>query len=250
MFQSEHRFLSSALKDIVVLKMMEYNGITNTMVIIATLNEEAGLGPTLTDLKSSLENPHCLVVDGRSTDRTVEVAQELGAQTLVQKGLGKGDAIATAIGHINWQKVDYVVLIDADYTYPAKYISSMIRILEENPEIGMVCGNRFTNGLKFDAMPNVFNIGNKILSFTHSLLNGVDMDDPLTGLRVIRKEIMQNWQPKSKGFDIEVELNHLVESRGYRIVEVPIDYRARLGEKKLAPKHGFTIFKRILAESI
>jgi dolichol-phosphate mannosyltransferase len=144
--------------------------------------------------------------------------------------------------------VKYVVLIDADYTYPAKYISSMIQILEENPEIGMVGGNRFTKGLKFDAMPNVFNIGNKLLSFTHSLLNGVDMDDPLTGLRVIRKEIMQNWRPKSKGFDIEVELNSLVENSGYRIFEVPITYRARLGEKKLAPKHGLTIFKRILAE--
>lgn len=234
--------------DRLVLQMFECNGIADTMVIIATLNEEAGLGPTLTDIENSLDNPHCLVVDGRSTDRTVEVAKEFGAKTLFQKGLGKGDAIATAIGHINWQKVKYVVLIDADYTYPAKYISSMIEILEENPEIGMVCGNRFTNGLKFDAMPNVFNIGNKLLSFTHSLLNGVDMDDPLTGLRVIRKEVMQNWRPKSKGFDIEVEMNSLVESSGYRIFEIPITYRARLGEKKLAPKHGFTIFKRILAE--
>jgi dolichol-phosphate mannosyltransferase len=94
----------------------------------------------------------------------------------------------------------------------------------------------------------VFNLGNKILSFTHSLLNGVDMDDPLTGLRVIRQEIVNDWKPKSKGFDIEVEMNHLVESRGYQIVEIPIEYRARLGEKKLSPKHGFTIFKRILAE--
>ena len=236
--------------DSLVLHMIEHNGIADTLVIIATLNEEAGLGPTLTDIKSSLENPLCLVVDGRSTDRTVKIAQENGAQTLFQKGIGKGDAIATAIGHINWSKVKYVVLIDADYTYPAKYISTMIKILEENPEIGMVCGNRFTNGLKFEAMPNVFNIGNRLLSFTHSLLNGVDMDDPLTGLRVIRKEIVHNWHPKSKGFDIEVELNHLVETKGYRIVEIPINYRARLGEKKLAPKHGFTIFKRILTESI
>lgn len=39
-------------------------------------------------------------------------------------------------------------------------------------------------------------------------------------------------------------------NKGYRIVEIPIEYRARLGEKKLAPRHGFTIFKRILTESI
>ena len=44
--------------------------------------------------------------------------------------------------------------------------------------------------------------------------------------------------------------NRLVENKGYRIAEIPIDYRARLGEKKLSPKHGFTIFKRILTETI
>jgi glycosyltransferase involved in cell wall biosynthesis len=230
--------------------MIEHNGVEETLVIVATLNEENGVGPTLTEIKSSLENPLCLVVDGRSTDRTVEVAKECGVQILFQKGVGKGDAIATAIGHTDGLKVKYVALIDADYTYPAKYLSTMIEILEENPKIGMVCGNRFTNRLKFEAMPNVFHIGNRLLSFTHSLLNGVDLDDPLTGLRVVRKEIIHNWHPKSKGFDIEVELNHLVENKGYRIVEIPIHYRARLGEKKLAPKHGLTIFKRILTESI
>jgi dolichol-phosphate mannosyltransferase len=126
----------------------------------------------------------------------------------------------------------------------------MIKILEGNPKIGMVCGNRLNNQLKLDVMPNVFHLGNRFLSFTHSLLNGVDLDDPLTGLRVVRQEIVNNWHPKSKGFDIEVELNHLVANKGYRIVEIPIEYRARLGEKKLAPRHGFTIFKRILTESI
>ncbi len=47
--------------------------------------------------------------------------------------------------------------MDADYTSP-KYLSPMIKILEENPEIGMVCGNRLNNQLKLDVMPNVFHI--------------------------------------------------------------------------------------------
>jgi len=233
-----------------VLTVIEHIGIEETLVIVATLNEETGLGPTLTEINSSLENPLCLVVDGRSTDSTVKVAMECGAQTLFQKGEGKGDAIATALGHTRGLRVKYVALIDADYTYPAKYLSTMIRILEENPKIGMVCGNRLNNKLKLDTMPNVFHIGNRFLSFTHNLLNGVDLDDPLTGLRVVRQEIVNSWYPKSKGFDIEVELNHFVENKGYRIVEIPIEYRTRLGEKKLAPRHGFTIFKRILTESI
>ena len=55
---------------------------------------------------------------------------------------------------------------------------------------------------------------------------------------------------KVSGFNVEVELNHLIEQKGFEIVEIPIYYRPRLGEKKLKPKHGFSILKRILLESI
>lgn len=81
------------------------------------------------------------------------------------------------------------------------------------------------------------------------MLNGVAMRDPLTGLRVVRWEILRHWTPKSKGFDIEVELNHQVEKRGYDIKEISIPYRRRLGEKKLKLRHGLTIFRRIMDET-
>jgi dolichol-phosphate mannosyltransferase len=66
----------------------------------------------------------------------------------------------------------------------------------------------------------------------------------------VRWEILKDWKPKSKSFDIEVELNHWVERKGYKILEIPIYYRPRLGQKKLKIRHGFTILKRILAESL
>ena len=81
-------------------------------------------------------------------------------------------------------------------------------------------------------------------------MNGINLRDPLTGLRVIRWQILKNWKPKSKGFDIEVEMNHRVENEGYQTVEIPIKYRNRLGEKKLKLKHGFSILKRIVGESL
>jgi hypothetical protein len=45
-------------------------------------------------------------------------------------------------------------------------------------------------------------------------------------------------------------MNSLVDRKGYRIVEIPIDYRNRLGEKKLKLRHGLGIMKRILTESL
>jgi hypothetical protein len=72
----------------------------------------------------------------------------------------------------------------------------------------------------------------------------------LTGLRVVRTEILKEWHIKSNGFDIEVELNKEVERRGFDIIEVPIIYRARVGDKKLRVRDGAQIFSRILAETL
>ena len=218
-------------------------------MLVASLNEEEGIGPTLAELNQVLENPAFLVVDGNSTDRTTEIAKNSGAEILIQKGKGKGDAIAEAITHVNGD-VEYVILIDADFTYPAEFLPRMIRILDENSQVGMVCGNRFNSHFDLRGMHNLFYLGNRALAFAHNLLNGIGLRDPLTGLRVVRWEILKNWEPKSDSFDVEVELNHHVERQGYRIAEIPIAYRPRMGEKKLKLKHGFTILKRMLTESM
>ena len=221
---------------------------SRTQVIIAALNEEEGIGLTVAELMDTLDCPRVLVVDGRSTDRTVEVAENLGAAVLLQDGLGKGDAIAKAVAHVD-SAVDFVVITDADYTYPAGYIPLMIRVLEKNPEVGMVCGSRFNGYVEKTALSSIFYLGNRFIAFAHNLLNGVALDDPLTGLRVVRAGIFRKWKVKSKGFDVEVELNHHVERLGFGIVEVPIKYRERLGEKKLGVKNGVEILKRILQET-
>lgn len=214
-------------------------------VVIAALNEEKGIGLTLLEILQNIHPERILVIDGHSCDRTVEVAKDMGATILFQDGIGKGDAIAKAVNNLN-AGVDYIVVTDADYTYPAKFVPEMIQILEENPKVGMVCGNRFSAQNESEAFRGVFYFGNKLLAFSHTLLNGIRLEDPLTGLRVIRSCVLRNWKVQSKGFDIEVELNRWVEKSGYEIKEIPIKYRKRLGEKKLKISHGATIFRRIL----
>jgi len=220
----------------------------SAQLVVAALNEEHGIGPTLTEFLDNVDVPYVLVVDGHSQDRTVEIAKNLGAEIAFQDGKGKGNAIAKALEYIDLT-VKYVVLTDADYTYPAEYVPEMIQILENNPQVGMVCGNRFSGQTEGNAFKGRFTFGNKLLAFAHSFLNGIDLQDPLTGLRVIRADILRKWVIKSKGFDIEVELNHQVGKQGFETVEVPIEYRERLGEKKLKMKHGASILKRIVFES-
>ena len=227
----------------------EIECFSSTLVLVAALNEEEGIKLTLAELRHKLPGARILVVDGGSVDNTIQVAKNLGAHILFQRGRGKGDAVDCALEHID-NRFEYVVMIDADYTYPAEAIPQMIEILSKNPEVGMVCGNRFNSHLKLEAMRDVFYFGNKVLAFTHNLMNGIALRDPLTGLRVIRTKILEDWRPKSDGFDIEVELNHHVERRGYNIIEIEIPYRPRVGEKKLKLRHGITIMKRIISESI
>lgn len=216
-------------------------------VIIAALNEQDGIALTISELMETLRNATILVVDGNSTDRTVEVAKDLGAEVVFQDGQGKGDALAKGIECMD--AVDYVVITDADYTYPAEHVHEMIQVLEENPQVGMVCGNRFTDKTDPNAMRNIFSIGNRLIAFMHNALNGVELVDPLTGLRVVRADLLKKWKVQSKGFDIEVELNHYVERKGFGIVEIPILYRERVGEKKLKVRHGVAILKRIVIET-
>ncbi len=217
-------------------------------MVIPALNEEEGIRLTINELRQYLHDSEFLVVDGNSNDGTAHVAEILGATVIRQLGKGKGDAIDYAIKHIR-KRVDCLIFTDADYTYPAKFIPHMLKILRKNPQVGMVCGNRFNSHFDMKAMRNIFYVGNRALALAHNLLNGIELRDPLTGLRAVRSEILKNWQPKSDGFDVEIELNHYVERQGYAIAEIPIAYRSRIGEKKLKLKDGFTILKRMLTES-
>jgi len=225
-----------------------YQPAQPTNIFIAALNEEEGIGATISELSENIDAKRILVIDGHSKDRTVEVAQDFGAEIFFQDGKGKGDALAKAVQCMA-KDVEYVVITDADFTYPAEYVPDMIQILENNPHVGMVCGNRFSKQTEGSAFQGRFTFGNKLLAFAHGFFNGIDLQDPLTGLRVLRADILRKWVIKSKGFDIEVELNHQVIKQGFETVEVPIEYRKRLGEKKLKMKHGATILKRIVFES-
>ena len=218
-------------------------------VIVAAYNEEEGIAPTLCELKEVLNKSDLLVVDGNSSDRTLELAKDLGAEVMIQNGKGKGNAISEGLDQLNGDTV-YVVFTDADFTYPAKHIKEMVNILDLNPDVGMVLGDRFSRTCGLESDRNKFYIGNRILGFVQSVFNGVKLNDPFTGLRIMRFELLKGWKPKSSGFDIEAELNHHVSRSGYKTVELPINYRKRLGQKKLGFRHGLNILRRIIISSI
>ena len=101
---------------------------SNTTVLIAAIEEETGIKPTLIELQKTLKDSKFLVADGGSKDRTVTIAKDLGATTFIQKGTGKGNAIRQGLKRVDAES-SYVIFIDADYTYPALKLKDMISIL-------------------------------------------------------------------------------------------------------------------------
>ena len=217
-------------------------------VVIPAYNEEEGIGCTILELKNVVEPSCIVVVDGKSEDGTVQNAEKLGVDIFFQEGKGKGDAVCQGLMQLKG-KFEYVALIDADYTYPSVHLREMVKVLDGDPNVGMVLGNRFNREFETESVRDKFYVGNRLLSQVHEFCNGIHLDDPLTGLRVIRCEILKDWKPNSKGFDIEIELNCYVKRVGYRIVEVPIRYRPRLGKKKLGFRHGLEVFNRIISDA-
>jgi len=205
-------------------------------IVIPTLNEEESIGEVVERFRK-LGYDDILVIDGNSTDRTREIAKEKGARVVVQSGKGKGQAIVEAFQIVN---SDVLVLIDGDGTYLPEDVEKLLEPIRRGVA-DHVIGNRLVN-FERGAFTRLNLVGNKILNALFRFIYGVELNDILSGYRALRKEVYKSVDLKKHGFEIETELTVETLAKGFRIVEVPIHYRRRVGKTKLNPlKDGFKI---------
>ena len=208
-----------------------YNDIT---VVIPTLNEEDAIAHVINEvMQIGIPRGNILVVDGYSTDRTREIAKEKGVKVILQEGKGKTAAIKTAAKYIT---TPITVIMDGDYTYPAKYIPELVKKIREGYDLAI--GAREPEE---GAQNLVYKLGNYILSKTFATLFGVKLTDVLSGMYALKTSILKELLYETHDFGIESEIVAHVASTGGEITEIPIKYRQRLGPKKLSVKHGFYI---------
>ncbi len=209
--------------------------------IIPTLNEDKGIAKVIDHCRSlNIRNSSILVVDGNSSDRTVNIARQKNARVLIQKGRGKGAGLRQAVNSLKDQ--DIVVMVDADGTYSLDNVSKMISFVEEN---NLVLGNRIFDK---NSITLLNRFGNCIFNLLATILYKKQIHDLLTGLRVFKAKTFKSLKLESNGFDIEAEMTLKALKQGVKIIEVPCKYKKRLGETKLNPlKDGFLILKRLLS---
>jgi len=199
-------------------------------IIIPTLNEEKGIRNTIDRIPQSVkEDSEILVVDGMSEDGTISEAEKAGAEVVVVEGKGKG--FAMRIG-AELAKGEILVFLDGDGTYPSEDIPRFLREVRQNVLVlgnatpFVKCRRNLVEKLKF-LYPSFL-----LTRFVFSR-NGIDLQDPLNGMRAIMKEDFERLNLSSKGFEIETEMDIKVFSLGMRVVEVPIQIsKGRTGKSK------------------
>jgi dolichol-phosphate mannosyltransferase len=205
-------------------------------VVIPTLNEVRAIGRVLEEvLALGIPRESVVVVDGGSTDGTVEVASSYGVVVLPQEGRGKADAVKTGLKYV---RTPYVVVMDGDYTYPARYIPKLLEVLTSG-DCDLVVGARV---LGEGSQGVLFRFGNRVLTAFFDLMFGARLRDVLSGMYAARLADLREVAFEMGGFSLESEVVAHFASLG-RVCEVPIEYRPRLDPeaKKLRVVHGLRI---------
>jgi glycosyltransferase involved in cell wall biosynthesis len=202
-------------------------------VIIPCLDEEEAVGnvvdQALEGIRQSGRTGEVVVVDNGSSDRSAEVAAEHGARVVTERRRGYGSAYLTGLAEA---RGEYVVMGDADETYPLQELAPFVDRLEHGDDL--VMGSRFKGTIHGDAMPflNRF-VGNPILTGMLNLLFGVKVSDAHCGMRAIRREAAAGLDLHSTGMEFASEMVFKAYRRGLTVSEIPIDYYPRIGESKL-----------------
>lgn len=194
------------------------------------MNEEASIGAVLDEVHTALEgrDAEILTVDTDSRDRTNEIARAKGARVVSEPRRGYGRAYKTGFAEA---RGTYVLTLDADLTYPAAAFRELLPPLESGTA-DFVAADRISR-LSGRAMTGMHRIGNTMLNVAFRALYRFPMRDSQSGMWAFRREILPRLHVIHDGMAFSEELKVEVIRNGFRYREVPIDYRARLGEKKI-----------------
>jgi glycosyltransferase involved in cell wall biosynthesis len=190
--------------------------------IIPCLNEERTLGICIEKAFAAFARRgvagEVVVGDNGSTDRSIEIAESLGARVVHQPIRGYGAAISAAAGAARGR---YLIMADADDSYDWSELDAFIDALEGGAEL--VMGNRFAGGIQAGAMPPLHRyLGNPVLSAIARSLHHSPVRDFHCGMRGFTREAFRKMGPRSPGMEFASEMVINAHRAGLSIREVPI----------------------------
>ena len=202
-------------------------------VIVPCLNEEEAVGTVVDQAWEGIERSgrrgEVIVVDNGSTDRSAEIAAAHGATIVREERHGYGSAYLAGLAHA---RGDYLVMADADATYPLAELAPFVERLAAGDDL--VMGSRFEGTIHGQAMPWLNrHVGNPILTGMLNLFFGVKVSDAHCGMRAVRRDALPVLDLHSTGMEFASEMVFKAFRRDLNVSEIPIDYYPRVGESKL-----------------
>lgn len=215
--------------------------------VIPTLNEEQNLRHILPNIKQWVDE--VLVVDGHSTDNTVNVARELcpTVRIVMQQGRGKGDALRAGFAAATG---DIIVMLDADGSTDPAEIPIFVGALLSGADFAK--GSRFLQGGGTADMPFYRKLGNWSFVWMVRLLFGGKYTDLCYGYNAFWKGVLPVLDLNCDGFEIETMMNVRALKAGLKIIEVPSFEAERIhGNSNLKTiPDGWRVLKTIFREAL
>lgn len=207
-------------------------------IIIPTLNEEKGIVKTLKEINKLKIDKEVLVVDGLSTDNTIKNAQKYGAKIILEKRRGKGIAMRTGVEK---SKGDVVCFLDGDGTYPPRHIPKMFELLN-NCDV-VVASRLLKKENANDSLYTLF-LYRFYPLFLKKYFKKFKTSEPITGMRMLRKETWKKLNLKSNDFMIELEMEVSMAKNKMKVIELPIPCLKRAGghSKFFYPRNWKTVW--------
>lgn len=214
--------------------------MTDVTVITPVFNERQVIETVYQDLKENLKNQpftsEILFVNDGSADGSEEILERLGVRYVSHsQNLGYGAAIKTGARN---SESKYVCIMDCDDTYRAKDIPRLMAFARDYP---MVVGAR---DVRLNPRLYIFTKG--FICWLLQALFGKRVDDINSGLRIIRRDSFQSYEPVlCDRFSLTSSLTFAFLLDGHNIQYVPIEYHKRVTPSKV--RRGLFLFHFIKA---
>lgn len=193
-------------------------------VLIPAHNEAALILQTLSAVASLRPVAEILVIDDGSTDNTAALVKERGGAALLSlsENRGKGAALNAALDSIS---ADLYLLLDADLGPSAQLGGELLKaVLLDQADMTVA---RLDHEQSSDAKPMGFGFARRIAACGVKALTGVGVENPLSGQRAVKAEVLEKTGGFLPGFGVEVGLTVGALHYGFRVQEIPLPFKHR-----------------------
>jgi glycosyltransferase involved in cell wall biosynthesis len=169
-----------------------------------------------------------ILVDDASTDKTLEVARELGLEIFVHdRNYGYGANQKTCYTEALRAGADIVVMVHPDYQYDPTLVPKIIEPITRG-EADLVLGSRLKGGSAVQqGMPWWKYVANRFLTWVENRAFGLALSEYHTGYRAFSREVLEgvNFRMNSDGFVFDQEIVSQTVTGGFRLAEIAVPVR-------------------------